>query len=97
MAFDGRSGMEAPCPYGVCQRGRLCPHAVQVALVTDRLRMPRTSEETIVSTDVIAAQDAANRALAGLGKRRGGGGGGSPSPVGKKRAEESEGRRVSEH
>ena len=93
MAFDGRSGMEAPCPYGVCQRGRLCPHAVQVALATDRLRVPGTSEGTIVSTDVIAAHNAASRALAGLGKRRGGGGG-SPSPVGKERAEESEGRGV---
>ena len=47
-----------------------------------------------MSTDVIAARDAASRALAGLGKRRGGGGGGSPSPVGKERAEESEGRGV---
>ena len=93
MASDGRSGMEAPCPYGVCQRGRLCPPAVQVALATTRLRVPGRSEGTIVSTDVIAAHDAASRALAGLGKRRGGGGG-SPSPVGKERAEESEGRSV---
>ena len=41
---------------------------------------------------VIVAHDTASRALAGLGKRRGGGG--SPSPVGKERAEESEGRGV---
>ena len=94
MAFDGRLGMEAPCPYGVCHRGRLCPHAVQVAWATDRLRVPGRSEGTIVSTDVIAAHDAASRALAGLGKRRGGGGGGSPSPVGEERVEESEGRGV---
>ena len=93
MAFDGRSGMEAPCPYGVCQRGRLCPHAVQVALATDRLRVPGRSEGTIVSTDVIAAHDAASRALAGLGKWRGGGCG-SPSPVAKERPEELEGRGV---
>ena len=63
---------------------------MQVALATDRLRVPGTSEETIVSTDVIAARNTTSRALARLGKRRGGGGG-SPSPVGKERAEESEG------
>ena len=93
MASDGRSGMEAPYPYGVCQRGRLCPHAVQVASATDRLRVPGTSEGTAVSTDVIATRDAASRALTGLGKWRGGGGG-SPSPVGKERAEESKFRGV---
>ena len=85
MAFDGRSGMEAPCPYGVCQRGRLCPHAVQVALATDRMKVAGTYEGTIMSTDVIATHDAASRALAGRGKRCDGGGG-SPSPVGKERA-----------
>ena len=93
MAFDGRLGMEAPCPYGVCPRGGLCPYAVQVALATDRLKVPGTSEGTVVSTDAITAQDAASRALAGLGKRHGGGSG-SPSPMGKERAEESEGRGV---
>ena len=71
-------------------------YAVQVALATDCLRLPRTSEETIMSMEVIAARDTASRALAGLGKRRGGGDG-SPSPVGKERAEESKGRHVSEH
>ena len=96
MAFDGRSGLEVPCPYGVCERGRLCPHSVQVALATDRLRVPGRGEGTIASMDVIAARDAASEALAGLGKRHGGGGGGSPSPVGKERGKESEGRRVSE-
>ena len=95
MAFDGRSGLEVPCPYGVCGRGRLCPHAVQVALATDRLKVPGRSEGAIASMDVIAARDAASEALAGLGKRHGGGGG-SPLPVGKERAKESEGRRVSE-
>ena len=100
MAFDGRSGLEVPCPYGVCGRGRLCPHAVQVALATDRLKVPGRSEGAIASMDVIAARDAASEALAsealaGLEKRHGGGGG-SPSPVGKERAKESEGRRVSE-
>ena len=47
------------------------------------------------SMDVIAAQDAASQALAGLEKRHGGAGG-SPSPVGKERAKELEGSRVSE-
>ena len=50
----------------------------------------------IASMDVIAAWDAASKALAGLGKQNGGGGG-SPSPVGKEREEESEGRCVLEH
>ena len=94
MAFNGRSGLEVPCPYGVCGRGRLCPHAGQVALATDRLSVPGRSEGAIASMDVIAARDAASEALAGLGKRHGGGG--SPSPVGKERVKESEGRRVSE-
>ena len=62
-------------------------------MATDRLRVPGRREGTIVSTDVIAAHDAASRALAGLGKWRGGGGG-SPSSVGKDRAEDSEGRGV---
>ena len=95
MALDGRLGLEVPCPYGVCGRGRLCPHAVQVALATDRLRVPGRSEGAIASMDVIAARNAASEALAGLGKRHGGGGG-SPSPVGMERAKESEGRRVLE-
>ena len=66
---------------------------MQVALATDRLKVPGTNEGTVVSMDAIAARDAASRALAGLGKRRGGGSG-SPSPVGKERVEESEGRGV---
>ena len=95
MAFDGRLGLEVPCPYGVCGRGRLCPHAGQVALATDRLSVLGRGEGAIASMDVIAARGAASQALAGLGKRHGGGGG-SPSPVGKERAKESEGRRVSQ-
>ena len=95
MVFDESSGLKAPCPYGVCRQGRLGPHAVQVALATDRSRVLRRSEGAIASMDVIATRDAASEALAGLGKRHGGGGG-SPSPVGKERAKESEGRRVSE-
>ena len=71
---------------------------MQVALATDRSRVPGRSEGAIASMNVITSQDAANWALTGLRKRHGGGGGvGSPSPVGKERAEESEGRRVSEH
>ena len=77
----------------MCRQGRLCPHAVQVALAIDRSRVPGRSEGTIASMDVIAGRDATSRALEGLGKRRAGGGG-SPWPVGKERAEESEGRRV---
>ena len=96
MAFERRSGLEAPCPYGVCWQSILCPHAVQVVLATDRSWVPGRSEGAIASMDVIAARDATNQALAGLGKRHDGGGG-SPSPVGKERAEESEGRRLSEH
>ena len=93
MAFDGRSGLEVPCPYGACGRGRLCPNAVQVALATDRLRVPGRGEGAIALMDVIAARDAASAALAGLGKRHGGGGG-SSSPVGKERAGELEGRHI---
>ena len=67
-----------------------------MALPIDRSWVPGRSEGAITSMDVIAAWDAASRALAGLGKRHGGGDG-SPSPVGKERAEESDGRRVLEH
>ena len=89
MASSGRLGLEASCPYGMCRQGRLCPHAVQMALATDCSRVPERNEGAIVSMDVITAQDAASRALAGLGKRRGGGG--SPSPLGRR---ERESRRV---
>ena len=94
MAFDRRSELKGPWPYGVCRQGELCPHVVQVALATDRSRVLERSEGAIASMDVIAAQDTASRALAGLGRRRGGGGGGSPSPLGKERAGDSEGKRV---
>ena len=96
MAFKECSGLEAPCPYWVHRQGRLCPHAVQVALTIDRSWVPRRSEGAIASMDMIATWDAASQVLAWLGKRHGGGGG-SPSLVGKERVEESEGRRVLEH
>ena len=59
-------------------------------MATDCLKVLGRSEGAIATMDMIAARDAASKALVGLGKRRGGGGG-SPSPVGKERAEESEG------
>ena len=93
MAFNGHSGLETPCPYGLCRQGRLCPHAVQVALATDRSRVLGRRQGAIASMNVIAAWDATSWALAGVGKQRGGGGG-SPSPMGKERAEESEGKHV---
>ena len=65
-------------------------------LTSDRSRVPGRSEGAIASMDAIAAWDAASQELEGLGKRCDGGGG-SPSPVGKERVEESEGRRASEH
>ena len=82
-------GITDPCTYGVCRQGRLCPHAVQVALATDCSRVLGRREGAIASMDVIVARDAANQVRAGLGKRCGGAGG-SPSPIGKERAEESE-------
>ena len=85
--------MEAPCSYGVCRKGELCPHVEEVALTTDHSRVPRKSEGGMASMDVITARGTANRALAGLGKRRDGGSG-SPSPVVKERAGASDGRRV---
>ena len=93
MVFDCRSGLEASCPYGMCRQGKLRPHTVQVALATDRSWVLGRNEGAIATMDVIATQDAASRALAGLGKRCGGGGG-SPSPMGKERAGESKGGRV---
>ena len=81
MAFDGRSGLKTPCPYGVRRQGRLCLHAVPLALATDRSRVPGRREEAIASRDMIAARDTTSQALVGLEKQRGGGGGGgSPSP-----------------
>ena len=93
MVFDDSSRLKAPCPYGVRRQGELCPHAVQVALATDRSRVPGRGEGAITSIDVIVARGTGNRALKGLGKRRGGGGG-SRAPVGKERAGESECTRV---
>ena len=92
MAFEGRLGLEAPCPYGVCRQGKLCPHVVQVELATYHSWVLGRSEGAITSMDMITAQDAASQGLVGSGKWRGGGG--SPSPVGKERVEESEGRRI---
>ena len=81
---------------GCVSKADFCPHAVEVALATDRLRVLGMSEGAIVPMDMIAAHDAASQALARLGKRCSGGGG-SPLPMGKERVEESEGRRVLEH
>ena len=35
MSANGSSSLRVPCPLGKCGEGSLCPHAVQVALVTD--------------------------------------------------------------
>ena len=62
----------------MCPTGEMCPHAVQMALATDRTGARKGSEGPIGSRDVIAAQNAASEALKGLWQRWGGGGRSSP-------------------
>ena len=59
MAFNTRSGLEGPSPFGVCQEGELHPLTVQVALASDRVSVTGKSEGTMASRGVIVAQDAA--------------------------------------
>lgn len=94
MLFDGRLGLKAPCLYKVYRLGKLCPYIVQVALATDRSRVPGRSEGAITSMDVIAAQDTINCVQVELGKWHGDVGGGSPLLLEKERVGESEGMRV---
>ena len=67
MAFDERSGLEAPCPFRMCREGKMCPHAVQVALATGSVGMPGENESATAQNDVILTWDAASHALVGLG------------------------------
>ena len=83
MASKGQSGMEVECPLRKCEKGEMCPHAVQMALATDRMGARKECEVGIASGDVIAAQNAASEALRGLGQRRGGCGCSSPWAKGK--------------
>ena len=83
MASNGRSGMEIQCPLGSCAAGEMCPHAVQMALATDRIGARKGNEAAIASGDVIAAQNAASEALRGLEQRRGGAERSSPRAKGK--------------
>ena len=83
MASNGRSDMEVECPLGECATGEMCPHAVQMALATDRMGARKECEAAIASGDVIAAQNAASEALRGLGQRRGVRGRSSPWAKGK--------------
>ena len=78
MATNGRTGMRIECPFGLCSRDEGCPHAVQVALTTDRYGAPSRDGGAITSRDVIAAREAATEAARGLRMRRGNGG--SPPP-----------------
>ena len=92
MASNGRSGMEVECPLGKCAKGEMCPHAVQMALATDRMGARKECEAAFASRDVIAAQNAASEALRGLGQRRGGRG--CSSPWAKEKATPWDGKRA---
>ena len=66
MASNGRSDMEVECPLVECATGEMCPHAVQMALATDRMGARKECEAAIASGDVIAAQNAASEVLRGF-------------------------------
>ena len=62
------------CPFDECSGDQWCPHAVQVALATDRMGTPGRDGAEIVSQNVIATWEAAVKAAEGLSMRRGGNG-----------------------
>ena len=57
--------------FGACSGTDWCPHAVQVALATDRVGTPGKDGGAITSRNVIAAREAAATAAEGLSIRRG--------------------------
>ena len=68
MVSNTWSGLEVPCPLRKCATGEMCPHAVPMALATDRTGARKGNEGAITSRDVIATQNAASEALRGLGQ-----------------------------
>ena len=74
MAINGRTGMRSECPFGLCSRDEGCPHAVHMALATDRYGAPSRDGGVITSRDVIAVREAVTEAARGLRMRRGNGG-----------------------
>ena len=57
--------MKVVCPLGACKEGELCPHAMQVALVTDYVGAQMGSGRAIALADVIAAHEATRVAISG--------------------------------
>ena len=70
MLANGNSSLRVPCPLGKCGEGSLCPHAVQVALVTDAWGAVRAHP---VSNGFLAddqTHDQAANSCRYMGKRR---------------------------
>ena len=74
MALRAGSKRMIACPFEECLGDQWCPHAVQVALATDRVGTPGRDGAEIASQNVINAREAAAKAAEGLSMRRGGSG-----------------------
>ena len=74
MALSSGSKRMIACPFEECLGDQWCPHAVQVALATDRVGTPGRDGAEIASQNVIDAREAAAKAAEGLSMRRGGSG-----------------------
>ena len=62
MALSAGFRRMIACPLYECSGDQWCPHAVQVALATDRVGTPGKDGAEIVSQNVINARDAAAKA-----------------------------------
>ena len=71
MALSAGPKRMVACPFDECSGDKWCPHAVQVALATDRVGTPGRDGAEIESQNVINARDAAAKAAEGLLMRRG--------------------------
>lgn len=59
MVFSAQPGLEVPCRFGMCLKGDMCPHVVQVALTTNHAGVLGKSEGTVVLKDVITTPNTA--------------------------------------
>ena len=72
MSLSSRSKRMVVCPFGVCLGDQWCPHAVQVALATDRVGAQGRDGGGTMSQNVIASWEAVAKAVEGLSMLRGG-------------------------
>ena len=66
MALSVGSKRTIACPFDECSGDQWCPHAVQVALATDRVGTLGRDGAQIASQNVIDSREAAAKAVEGL-------------------------------